>query len=479
LVEADALDVLRLGPDGALLDDLPGWRALTGRATPLRGFDWWDDVHPADRAAISRAGLEHEAPGRLLSVALRLRAADGSYRNVVARMVGLVGAGDGVSEWIGRIEDITEEQAHRNRAIALAAATAALARTVTIEDVVGCVESVLLDVLDASACAVFSLEEGGASSPLLLSRNYPGSGLADPSQGPADGDGCRIVVPLRSGTTQLGSWHLLLRSEPLVAAHRDLLETVGAQLAQALSRARLLEHSLSTARLLQRALLPDRLPPVPGLEVAARYRYASGSDVGGDWYDVLNLTGGTVGLVLGDVMGRGVRAASTMGQVRNALRGIAVVDPTPVGMLTGLDSFFTAFDPDEITTLVITVIDTRTGALHVGNAGHLPPLLLRADGRSGQLDDGASTPLGVPTERVACKGTTLLPGDLLLMCSDGLIERREWSLSYGLAILQSVARRLADQRMPLEEMADALLREVLEGAPTDDDVSLLLIRVPD
>jgi serine phosphatase RsbU (regulator of sigma subunit) len=87
--------------------------------------------------------------------------------------------------------------------------------------------------------------------------------------------------------------------------------------------------------------------------------------------------------------------------------------------------------------------------------------------------------LGVPTERVACKGTTLLPGDLLLMCSDGLIERREWSLSYGLAILQSVARRLVDQRMPLEEMADALLRQVLDGAPTDDDVSLLLIRVPD
>ena len=99
-----------------------------------------------------------------------------------------------------------------------------------------------------------------------------------------------------------------------------------------------------------------------------------------------------------------------MGQVRNALRGIAVVDPTPVGMLHRAGPFFTAFDPDEITTLVITVIDTGTGALHVGNAGHLPPLLLRADGRSGQLDDGASTPLGVPTERVACKGTTCCPG---------------------------------------------------------------------
>jgi serine phosphatase RsbU (regulator of sigma subunit) len=362
--------------------------------------------------------------------------------------------------------------------VALSTATAALARTVTVEDVVRCVETVLLDVLDAVACAVFTLEPGGASFPLLLSRDYPGSGLAGSSAGEHDPDCRHVVVPLRSGTSQLGSWHLLLRSEALGAA-RDLLETVGAQLAQSLSRAQLLEHSRSTARLLQRTLLPERLPPVAGLEIAARYRYASGSEVGGDWSDVLNLTDGTVGLVLGDVMGRGVRAASTMGQVRNALRGIAVVDPTPVGMLTGLDRFFTAFDPDEITTLVITVIDVRTGALHVGNAGHLPPLLVRADGRNGQLNDGASTPLGVPTERVACKGTTLLPGDLLLMCSDGLIERRQWSLSYGLAILQSAARRLADRRLPLEEMADALLREVLDGAPTDDDVSLLLVRVPD
>ena len=168
-----------------------------------------------------------------------------------------------------------------------------------------------------------------------------------------------------------------------------------------------------------------------------------------------------------------------MGQVRNALRGIAVVDPTPVGMLTGLDRFFTAFDPDEITTLVITVIDTRTGALHVGNAGHLPPLLLRADGRSGQLDDGASTPLGRADGTRGLQGRPCSPATCLLMCSDGLIERR------GVVALLRVgdpcsrsARRLADRRLPLEEMADALLREVLDGAPTDDDVSLLLIRRP-
>ena len=200
-------------------------------------------------------------------------------------MLGLAGAdgpGGPVAEWIGRVEDVTEEAAARGRADALAAATAALARTVTVEDLLACIENVLLDLLGARACALFTPDFDGACTD---------------------------------------------------------------------------------------ALLPERLPPVPGLEVAARYRSATGSDVGGDWYDVLQLSNGTVGLVLGDVMGRGVRAASTMGQVRNALRGIAVADPTPVGMLTHLDRFFTCFDPDEITTLVITVIDTTTGALHVGKLG--------------------------------------------------------------------------------------------------------------
>jgi serine phosphatase RsbU (regulator of sigma subunit) len=475
LVEAEALDVLRLGPDGSSLTDLPGWRQLTGRPTPVRGLDWFDDLHPEDQATLKRAGLESAAPGRLIDVPMRVRAADGSYRRLVARMLGLAGPEGGVEAWIGRVEDVTEDVTARERADVLARATAALARTVTVEDVLVCIEHTLLDLVGAASCALLRPDpDGTPTAPLLRTAGHPITPLE-----------CEAVtLPLRSGTAVVGLWDLVLHPE---AVQRPVLEIVAAQLAQALSRSQLLEHSLSTARQLQRALLPARLPKIPGLEVAARYRAPTGADVGGDWYDVLPLGSnraggspgtGTVGLVLGDVMGRGVRAASTMGQVRNALRGIAVVDPTPEGMLTGLDRFFAGFDPDEITTLVITVLDPATGALHVGNAGHLPPLLLRADGRSGQLDDGASTPLGVPSERVACKGTTLLPGDLLVMCTDGLIERRHWSLSDGLAVLEAAARRLADTGMPLEQMADALLNEILDGSPTDDDVSLLLVRLP-
>lgn len=478
LVEADALDVLRLAPDGSLLADLPGWRRLTGRAEPMRGFDWWHDVCRDDREAIRTAGLEQAPAGRLIDVPMRVRDVDGHVHRLVARMVGLTDIDGAIIEWIGRVEDVTEEVTAREYAEMLARATAALARTVTVEDVLACVEHMLLELVDARACALFGPDiDGGYTTPLLLTAAYP-----DVTPTPAAGG---TSLELRTGTAGLALWHLLFAGGDVpdhASPRAAFLETVAAQLAQALSRAQLLEQSRSTARLLQRALLPERLPTVRGLEVAARYRSPSGSDVGGDWYDVLQLGvdghgGDKVALVLGDVMGRGVRAASTMGQVRNALRGIAVVDPSPVGMLAGLDRFFAAFDQDEITTVVITVLDTATGQLHVGNAGHLPPLMIRADGRIGQLDDGASTPLGLPTERVACKGTSLLPGDLLVMCSDGLIERRNWSLSDGLDVLASAARRLADSGLPIEEMADGLLREVLDGCPTDDDTSLLLARL--
>lgn len=494
LAEAGALDVIRLRPDGTLLSDMPGWRALTGGTAPLYGATWLMDVHPDDRARMrSYRYTDGPSSGEPLYVEFRVIADDGAPHLLAARLLALRRADGHVLEWVGRIEDVTEKRAAQARTEILAEVSAELSRAVTVGDVTDCVFSTVLPLLGAHSCGLHVAEIGEVSPAVALLRS-PGyvtsrsaeqlvlietaacAGVPGFRERPA----ASAALPLLVGTTPLGVWHLVW-DDPRVfdGAERAFLSTLAAQIAQVLSRAQLFEHSRSTARLLQRALLPDRLPPVPGLEVAARYRSATGSDVGGDWYDVLHLNNGTAGLVLGDVMGRGVRAASTMGQVRNALRGIAVVDPTPSGMLTGLDRFFRDFDPDEITTLVITVIDTATGRLHVGNAGHLPPLLLRADGRSGPLADGASTPLGVPTERVACKGTSLLPGDLLVMCSDGLIERRHCSLSDGLATLERAARRLVDRQLPLEEMADALLAEVLDGSPTDDDVSLLLVRLPE
>lgn len=475
LIEADALDVLRLGADGSLLEDLPGLRRLTGREVPLHGLDWLSGVVAEDRVAL-RDLLRPDGPvPRLRDIRFRLRLPDGGSRRLAARLLGLPGPDGRVAEWIGRIDDVTDAAVVADRSAALARASEALARTVTVEDVVACVEDVLLDVVGAASCGLYGTDPDDTDPPpLLLSRGYDAA--SDP---PAVGSALGMVLPLRTSTAPVGAWHLIWpEAQEVDASRRAFLDAVAVSVAQALSRAQLYEQTRSTARLFQRSLMPDRLPPVPGLEVAARYRSATGSDVGGDWYDVLQLADGRAGLVLGDVMGRGVRAATTMAQVRNALRGIAVVDPTPVGMLAGLDRFFSGFGPDEITTLVITVIDTATGALHVGNAGHLPPLLLRADGRSGQLDDGASTPLGVPTDRVACKGTTLLPGDLLVMCSDGLVERRDWSVTDGLAVLEAAARRLADRGLPIEQLADELLHEVLDGCPTDDDVSLLVVRVP-
>jgi serine phosphatase RsbU (regulator of sigma subunit) len=483
---------------GRLLTDMPGWRSVTGSERALVGLGWLEDVHPADRERVRQRWLDGSvATGLPFSAEYRVVTTDGAVRTIAARALPLRSSEGRIVEWIGNSEDVTDDRLAEARAVHLAVAAGELARAVTISEVLECVRETLTPVLEADSSGLH-IRAGKVSEPVTWLLDGTGSRYQGPDEAPppaeedlvplAIRDGRprfdeapvgRAVLPLPTGTGPIGVWDLnWSMTRTFSEAERAFLTTLASQLAQALARAQLFEQTQSTARLLQRALLPDRLPPVAGLEVAARYQSAVGSDVGGDWFDVLALPDDMVGFVLGDVMGRGVRAASTMGQVRNALRGIAAVDPTPAGMLRGLDRFFASFDPDEITTLVITAIDTRTGALHVGNAGHLPPLLLRADGRTGQLDDGASTPLGVPTERAACKGTRLLPGDLLVMCSDGLIERRQWSLSDGLAVLERTARRLADAGLPLEEMADALVAEVLEGSAGEDDVSLLLVRLP-
>ena len=213
--------------------------------------------------------------------------------------------------------------------------------------------------------------------------------------------------------------HQLEAEDPFVGA-------LAGQCAIALERARLYERERSTAVTLQRSLLPDRLPEVPGLELAARFRAGSiDADVGGDWYDVFSLPDGRLVLVVGDVMGKGVRAAAGMGRLRSALRALAHANPLPEAVLSGLDRVFTATeDADQIATLVYLLVNPVARRAAVGGAGHLP-LVLRRAGQPPELVDAGSgsTPLGWPEPR-AQRTLELGPGDLLLGLTDGLVERR-------------------------------------------------------
>jgi PAS domain S-box-containing protein len=247
------------------------------------------------------------------------------------------------------------------------------------------------------------------------------------------------------------------------------------QCAIALERSRLYERERSTAVALQRSLLPDVLPEVPGVELAAMFRPGSAeADVGGDWYDVFLLPDGRVVLVVGDVMGKGVEAAAGMGRLRSALRALAHANPLPEAVLQGLDRVFTATEqPDQIATLVYVLINPAARRAAVGGAGHLPLILVRAGQEPELVDAGSgSTPLGWPEPRIQ-RTLELGPGDVLLGVTDGLVERRGQDLDRGLATVLAAA---GGEVGSLEDLVGRVRAATLDDTEGRDDATALAVR---
>ncbi|HVF19398.1 MAG TPA: ATP-binding SpoIIE family protein phosphatase [Mycobacteriales bacterium] len=236
------------------------------------------------------------------------------------------------------------------------------------------------------------------------------------------------------------------------------------------------EHQI--AETLQRSLLPASIPSPAGLEIATRYSPgAAGAKVGGDWYDAIPLSHGRVGVVLGDVVGHGVRAASTMGQLRAALRAYAVFDATPGSVLRRLETLVSAVgDAAEgyVATLVYAVVDPARGEMRYLSAGHPAPLILRPDGSAMYLDGGRTLPLGLGGARPPEPGSVDLEvGSTVLFYSDGLIERRGESLDEGLDRLQQAC---LGHREDVEELCDHVLTAMSRSGPSGDDVAVLAVR---
>ncbi len=288
--------------------------------------------------------------------------------------------------------------------------------------------------------------------------------------------GC-VAIPLLSSGFPLGVLRFSFGSERrLDRDERTFLEALAGQCALAIERARLYEQEHRTAQELQRSLLPDRLPKIAAVELAARYVPGlAEAQVGGDWYDAFVLPDRLLAVTVGDVMGKGVTAAAGMGRVRTALRALAFSDPSPIEVLSGLDRLFTATeDIEHLVTLVYAVIDPHSGTVVVGSAGHPPLLHAAAAGGVRLLDAGErSTPLGVPEPRTQ---TTfhLSPGDTLMTFSDGLVETRRRSIGDGLDLLVSTVDALPLNRLELL-VDDVLARLAADERPTDD-VTLLALR---
>jgi len=230
----------------------------------------------------------------------------------------------------------------------------------------------------------------------------------------------------------------------------------------------------STALTLQRPLLPGVLPSTAELEVAVRYvAGAADTDVGGDWYDVITLGAGRLAVVIGDVMGRGVAAAAVMGQLRTAVRTCARLDLQPVEVLDALDGLVCDLGSEQIATCLYGVFDPHARELLLASAGHLPPVLRLPTGAVEVLELEVSAPLGLtdPTRQTT---VTMPPGSVLALYTDGLVERRDCDLEERLTQLGAV---MAAGPAALELLADHVMAE-MTGGVSDDDVALLLVRVP-
>ena len=286
------------------------------------------------------------------------------------------------------------------------------------------------------------------------------------------------VLPLTAAAEVVGLFAVSGgRMHEFDETEREVLGALAAQAGQALQRALLYERQLRTAEVLQRGLLPQRLPAVPGIAMAARYAPgAAGLRVGGDWYDAIPVPGDRLALVMGDVMGKGVDAATRMSQIRGAVRVLAAVDPEPAAVAAGLDLMAGELAEDQIVTLVYLLLDPATGEGLIARLGHLPPLVVPPDGEPRVLDGASSPPLGVPGAVREQARLTVEPGAVLVFFTDGLVEERRTGLDVGLPALAAESRRLADQGLDVEGFADAVLTLGAADGGRPDDVCVLVVR---
>src|SRR4051812_46272710 len=284
-----------------------------------------------------------------------------------------------------------------------------------------------------------------------------------------------LAVPLTADNRVIGVVQVGTRRQRRFSDDEQrLLQLAADRISQAIERTRLNERAHQVAETLQRALLPDRLPEIPGVGLAARYLPGGpGTDVGGDWYDVVPLVDGRVMAVMGDVVGRGIAAAALMGQLRNAFRVYAQEYDRPEQILDRMNVLLDQVSPGQMATAVVLVLDPGSGELCFAAAGHPPPVILRADGTSAFLERTPSVPLGVlPYGRYRVFDGTLEPGAGVLLYTDGLVERRDLPLSDGLERLREAVA--TGPRDP-EALCEAVLAAVLPSGPPSDDVALLAL----
>ncbi|MGH8899017.1 MAG: SpoIIE family protein phosphatase [Egibacteraceae bacterium] len=390
-----------------------------------------------------------------------------------------------------RLDQHYEAEARTLRKLADAAVV--INSTLSLDEILRVINASAREIIGAREADTIIIPQGGdvpAIHRLVFERHKPvrmtkkeiqailvSRGMVDVAPGNPMLEGW-LAAPLigRAGRT-LG---LIQVTDKVEGDFTESDEVVLFQLAQlaavAIENAERYEHERHIAETLQRSLLPDALPRIFSLDLAAYYQPgSSGTQVGGDWYDVFALDDHRVALAVGDVVGRGPRAAAVMGQLQTAIRAYAVHGLGPADLMGSLDRLVQDMSGSSLmATAVYVVLDLATQRLELVSAGHPPPLLVPPSGAPRYLDLDPNLPLGVlPDRPYASSVFDLEPGSLLLLYTDGLVEERSRSLDDGLD-------RLAQVIDPTEPSLDRLCEHLIcamAAADKADDIALLAARL--
>jgi PAS domain S-box-containing protein len=411
------------------------------------------------------------------------------------------------------------EQAAAERAARIAELTASLAKATTSRDVVDAVARRVLPPFGATGLVVQAIEDDRAynvgavgyppafldtingraraardpvwdpvlsGTPLFLSTRaeytarYPELAARPPKAGKQ----AWAFMPLTASGHTFGVCVVSFdRPRRLSDEERTLLTTISALVAQALERARLYDAEHTRSQELQRSLLPSGLPELPACTAAARYLPAGqGMDVGGDWYDIIPLSGGRVALVVGDVMGHGLPEAATMGRLRTAVHTLADLELPPDEIMSHLNDIVGGMAEESYATCLYALYDSTTQICSVARAGHPPPAVVHPDGSVHIPELAPDPPLGAAEPPFETFEMTVPDGSLLVLYTDGLVESATREIDDGMAELARLLRAAhegpGDMAADLERLCDTVTAGLLPAEhSTADDAALLIARL--
>ncbi|MDI5964723.1 SpoIIE family protein phosphatase [Streptantibioticus silvisoli] len=485
----------------AVIEINEGFTELLGYQAPQLPWPvphpWWPTAEQDPEGfALVEAGIatvRAEGRGRFV---LPLRHLDGHRLWVDVSLDSLRDQGGGGQLLVGTLRDVTAQHLAAERDAAVARLAGLLTAVDDSAEVLGVGLAELRDVWQGQRLSLLRWNASGAVETTATTGPGTPSGPAlpppdaveqarsgilftaaghDTASGWPDTAVPAVGAPVYDGVHQALLWLEFDRPRPFPLADRTLMVQLTGHLQRALGRARANDEQRRVALALQRAILgPTGLPA----GFAVRYDPASSTlEVGGDWYDVVELPGRRYGIVVGDVVGRGLSAASTMGQLRSAARALLLENNGPARVLEALDRFSDLLPGAFCSTVFCAVIDPAARTVRYSSAGHPPALVAEPGAAVRRLEDAQSAPLAVPTGRARAEAATPIPaGSHLLLYTDGLVERRREVIDAG--IDRAAAALAGSLHLTPDAVVDHVCAELLAEGHHADDVALLVYHQP-